>query len=1110
VLPKNQAKYDQIKYNYDGSISIFYALIFVCLITFIFSLVDITRRHMLQLEALSNFKVAGETALSQYEPLLLKQYGLFAGEKSPTVDDVIGEALKTSYSMDTSKQNTFFIDYILENQDEQSDGEFDNNDKSNFMRPIDFHYNIEYIPFLDTTFKFPKQQILTYMKIREPYLLAQPFLEKLDFITKTSKTSQVIEEKNNLVSQLKCLDSYQQQLMLLIDGITITKDGQAVIGSADTYIRRYIYPTIQDSNVLNALNPYYSDELKNSNLLSIISFSQQLDQITTLLSNSEALILTLINTDPYEPIYITPIGDEEPIYLGDKLTDDAANTLQELKSLEESYIESQRFLSEIEALLARHTEALSVIEEIERVSQQSYLDISAFQSHKMNKNELIESAYDEINTELETVKSSISMDKINLSAVDNLGLIKEKLESNNELLNAIVPHIHSLSKYLSNYHQLRFETLQATATYSQEKKDKISKLLKNDLSLNDSIEPENVASEKTIIDNLVQLIDKELCNYDEAIYLDYRNAVVSPQQKTDYESKGSSLKELNLLNFFETKGIVSQTPMNVIDAGTLPSALLSNLSEITLTTESATKSATESTNEDTTKSTNESANELSSDDSILSLISNGIKSTHETLLLNEYAIGMFSDFEESNALNSKSMNGYSLKEHFFSYETEYILGGSLNEKENLSRVLGYIYGVRMSCNLIFLAIDTQKRTTIMNLANTIAGWWTGGVGGILIGILIAAFWALMESIIDVFLLTSGERVPMIKTPSTWYSSLEGNWEELLIVGVKRLENEVTKAITHTNSTVHEAIIKIQTSIQEQIHQQDEDNQHSLDRMNDELSYFESTLNEITEETSVQIEALDMAFVSQMDTFINTLIQQQLNIRQHNLNTTEYQESWVDNPFKEGTQPYTLAETIRQDILKKSEEAFLDDISMTKQVDLRSSIEKTYGKEMLDAKNELQEELINELNRTIETSLSQVEQMFEKSLEEGNNISKDLLHSKADELRKTIRSKQSESLPTKTKEISYVPSFSYADYLRLFLLLPLVDETTKVARMMDLVQLNIQKNKDDYDITLKNYWVGFNLSGDIDITTYFVPTLRQGALKHQDRLDIKPFEVKYDD
>jgi len=214
--------------------------------------------------------------------------------------------------------------------------------------------------------------------------------------------------------------------------------------------------------------------------------------------------------------------------------------------------------------------------------------------------------------------------------------------------------------------------------------------------------------------------------------------------------------------------------------------------------------------------------------------------------------------------------------------------------------------------------------------------------------------------------------------------------------------------------------------------------------------------------------------------------------------------------KVGTQPFDLAETIRQEIINKSESVFLEEISITNQVELRSTIERLYGQKILDAKNDLQKQLIKELDSAIESSLSQVEQMIEKTLEEGSNISKDLLHTKADELRNTIRSKQSESLPSKTKETSYIPSFSYADYLRLFLLLPIVDEVTKVARIMDLVQLNLQKNKDDYSITLKNYWVGFNLSGNIDITTYFVPALHQGALKYQDSLEINPFEVKYDD
>ncbi len=137
-----------------------------------------------------------------------------------------------------------------------------------------------------------------------------------------------------------------------------------------------------------------------------------------------------------------------------------------------------------------------------------------------------------------------------------------------------------------------------------------------------------------------------------------------------------------------------------------------------------------------------------------------LETVAENVCLAEYAVMLFADY--CNPMENRP----------FLYETEYIIGGSLNEKENIKSVINKLIGVREILNLIYLMSDSEKK----DMAYTIALALAGAGGGATVKItqyLIMAVWALGEALVDVRLLMSGSGVPLIKSAEDWKLDLYG-------------------------------------------------------------------------------------------------------------------------------------------------------------------------------------------------------------------------------------------------------------------------------------------------------------------------------------------------
>lgn len=124
---------------------------------------------------------------------------------------------------------------------------------------------------------------------------------------------------------------------------------------------------------------------------------------------------------------------------------------------------------------------------------------------------------------------------------------------------------------------------------------------------------------------------------------------------------------------------------------------------------------------------------------------------------------LFSDYEK----NHFSCYRNDLGHDGLKYEWEYVICGKDSDKKNLSATVKRLIGIREVENLISIRNDPYK----MEQAEILAAGIAGIVGNLLIeqpvkwGLI--ASWAYMESVLDVRLLLSGGKVPLVKSRADW-------------------------------------------------------------------------------------------------------------------------------------------------------------------------------------------------------------------------------------------------------------------------------------------------------------------------------------------------------
>lgn len=132
---------------------------------------------------------------------------------------------------------------------------------------------------------------------------------------------------------------------------------------------------------------------------------------------------------------------------------------------------------------------------------------------------------------------------------------------------------------------------------------------------------------------------------------------------------------------------------------------------------------------------------------------------YRKILVLEYAGNYFSSYTNTE------------KEHVLSYELEYLVGGKVQERENLACVIRQLLIGRMAANVTYLLSDYEKMQMAQTLSASLAGVTGNPVIIKTVEIAIVGAWAYIEGIQDIRTLLSGGKIAIIKSAEQWTTDM---------------------------------------------------------------------------------------------------------------------------------------------------------------------------------------------------------------------------------------------------------------------------------------------------------------------------------------------------
>ncbi len=669
------------------------------------------------------------------------------------------------------------------------------------------------------------------------------------------------------------------------------------------------------------------------------------------------------------------------------IQEDIDNSLEDIESLNTSgfvrlQLATQRIIS-IENALEQVVEDLNTLEQSAKVSLE---ELESYRQ-RLEQGEIMPSVKGSLMHDLDSYEKQINVLSETFDRVDNMALLKEQAESNLAIIREVLPRLVQVRDSLNGF--MYHEYVEAMKGADGPYVDKIAGKLRRVAGENNHTEKEGAYKPYGYIVSLIATVDKGLSSYSSDLLLDYRymslssrdeeyEEIVRQKETADRGSFLSGLKEA-LSDVFR-EGVAMQ-------AKDLPSLIEKDTASV-------------------------SSNSL------------------EDLYVNLYYTKMLSNVSARYNDDLMSLSGYDINRYDMDAQVEYILFGHREESENIKEMSQKLFALRLLCNSVHIVADTQKRTLITELATAVAGWWTGGIGTGLVSVIIGAAWASMESMVDVGMLMYGEKVPFIKTASTWYTSLEGNWQDALVaaVGASRVEAQRISDRVHRYITDDLGIDTEDIRIIEEAYKE---NNYEIEFKTEEVKQlWESSIESILRGENVEfpksIKIMDGA--GQLEKVL---------------------QSYKDDYNKRRKDQHSIG--LEEQVLMKE----------------------NWMKNSQDT-----------LDLTVQRWSKKKESEFESSLE---NLVENLKEGEGGNPINTWKKKrmQNKKAEENGNDLSWM-SLSYDDYLLFFLMVSGESESVKVLRFMDVIQRNLRQSHQNPDLLLSDYGKGVKVKTSIDIDTLWMP------------------------
>lgn len=478
-------------------------------------------------------------------------------------------------------------------------------------------------------------------------------------------------------------------------------------------------------------------------------------------------------------------------------------------------------------------------------------------------------------------------------------------------------------------------------------------------------------------------------------------------------------------------------------------------------------------------------------------ITKALKGTRDNLYVTDYAFQMFSYYtfeeEKEETDDRKTITGNPINaenNQLYGAEIEYIVFGG-DGQSSVESAMNYIFAIRFMCNTAYAV--TSGTIDVLTVPPALAiQTATGGIVPYKLPELVFELaLALTETYVDMKDLKNGEDVPLFKNDNTWHMSLKGAVEQTAILTkelIEKMTNETTKAVVSSfNDVVDCAGSKVTTNI-------DKWSKDYTDALNGIVSEgINSLMSVINTSLLDEIEAVIQKAEEGIDsitpeTLINNAwssVENYLSgLGEDNIIYSICSNDRVKNTLKGYMNEYMNPITEALDKLKQKTDDAYDKVRNVQEL-----IGGGLAKKATDFISQCSTELTNAVKIATEEYCNKIKAYVgdkaEVAADKIIEITNDSIDACADGLISNLGITDATIGTGSVKENSLL-SFSYADYLSMFLFLKLATSGELVmCRMADVIQMNMAKITNNGEYKLSDRYTYVEMKVNVRYDTLFL-------------------------
>lgn len=399
-------------------------------------------------------------------------------------------------------------------------------------------------------------------------------------------------------------------------------------------------------------------------------------------------------------------------------------------------------------------------------------------------------------------------------------------------------------------------------------------------------------------------------------------------------------------------------------------------------------------------------------------------------------------------------------------EVEYVIYGGDN-KGNVGKAYGSIYAIRLGFNMIYAFSDSSIRDTAFAIATPISAATMGVIPAPLIQAAIIMGVACCESALDLVDLRDGISIPLFKNNKTWKTSIKGL--------TQKVKAEIGSALKDVANTAVDS---------------------GIEELNELLDMTDEELNQKIQEGVDTIEgSVGSAFDTLISRHANTAIQKVTTLCNNaieekmldpTINTVQYVSTRLDEWLNQ--EKAVDGESSLSFIVKREAVNLIKGQYITLLIEKLEQISNNAQNSVSACANEIQD-VINGIRNRISLAIIRgsdtVIQYKNKMLDSVKNS----MSEGATQLKNTLNNQidgifgSGSGADRDTTGVASLLSFTYSDYLRLFLLIGLyTSESAVVLRTADAIQANMALKNDGFKMSNASVYV------KLDATVQVKPTL----------------------